>query len=270
MKTFLLLLSFIVFQNSLVAQLNDDLNYFETILYDAEIFFIDGGSFITYPLRMDESAWLGTSGGLIGTYLLIQNDDHIRYKINTEVDQFDNIFWRSIEKYGVVQYAEAVGVATYAVGLFSEHNKTRTLGRMIIQSLTYSGLSAMFIRMIAGRLRPPLTDNPNHFNGFTTNNAYQSFPSGHTTVAFALSTVLAEYFDSPWSRIGFYSIAGLSAAERLINNEHWFTDIALGAFLGIVSGFHVINEEYKRTNSSKSKLSIQPTFNGINFTYRLN
>jgi len=74
----------------------------------------------------------------------------------------------------------------------------------------------------------------------------------------------------PWSRIGFYGIAGLAATERLLNNEHWFTDVSLGALLGIAGGLHVINEENKRGKKDNSRISIQPTFNGINFRYRLN
>jgi membrane-associated phospholipid phosphatase len=252
------------------AQNTKKLNYFETILYDAEILLVDGASFYTYPLRMNESEWLLAGGIGIGTYLLIRNDDHIRKRIGTEVDRYDNNFWRVIESSGVVQYAEIAGAATYAVGLFSKNNDVRVLGRMLVQSLTYSGLTAMFIRMIAGRKRPSLTDDPTDFIGFTSNNSFQSFPSGHVTVAFAFSTVLAEYFDSPWSRIAFYGLAGLSATERLINSQHWFADVTLGALVGIAGGIHVINEESKRSNGEKSRLTIQPTFNGISFKYRLN
>ena len=270
MKLIFSILIFLFLLNHSIAQQKDKLNYLETIISDVEISLIDAGTFITYPLRMSGTEWIATAGIGAGSYYLINNDDKIRNKINTEVDQFESNFWGIFEAYGVVQYAELAGATVYGVGLFAENDEVRTLGRMIIQSLTYSGVSAMFVRMIAGRKRPPYTDDPLNFIGFTTNNSYQSFPSGHTTVAFALSTVLAEYFDSPWSRIGFYGIAGLSATERLINNEHWFSDILLGAALGVVSGIHVINEEAKRKNSKLSKLSIQPTFNGINFRYSLN
>ena len=245
-------------------------NMYQTILNDAEIFFVDAASFYTYQLRMNESDWITTAGIGFGTFLMIQNDDHLRYKIANNPAQYKNTFWDITQKYGVVQYAELAGVATYALGLFSNNNKIRTLGRMTVQSLTYSGLTAMVIRMIGGRKRPPYTDDPTNFIGFTTDNAYQSFPSGHVTVAFALSTVFAEYLDSPWSRIAFYGVASLTATERIVNTEHWFTDVAIGALLGIASGLHVINEEYSRNDNKNSRLSIIPTGNGISLQYRLN
>ena len=245
-------------------------NIFDTIAKDAEIFFEDGYSFYTYPLRMNESEWLTTAGMGIGTYFLIHNDDNLRNKFGTDVGKYQNDFWKSFEYYGVVQFAEITGAATYGVGLLVNDREIRTVGRMLVQSLTYSGLTAMFIRMIAGRKRPSVTDDPYKFIGFTSNNTYQSFPSGHVTVAFAFSTVLAEYFNTPLSRVGFYSLGTLSAIERLINSQHWFTDVALGALVGIAGGIHVINEEARRNSKSKSRLTIKPTFNGISLQYSLN
>ncbi len=65
-------------------------------------------------------------------------------------------------------------------------------------------------------------------------------------------------------------MAGLSATERILNNDHWFSDVTLGALLGIASGLHVINEEKKRGEKDDSRFSFQPTLNGISFQYRLN
>lgn len=269
MKTIAIIL-FLNFSVIIFSQQSENLNYFETILYDVEISLNDAGTFITYPIRMNTTEWISFTGVGLGTYFLVRNDDYFRDKINTKVNKYDSSFWKIFKKYGDIQYAELAGAAVYGVGLFAKDNEIRTLGRMLIQSLSYSSASTMLIKMIAGRKRPPFTDDPLNFTGFTTNNSYQSFPSGHTTVAFALSTVLAEYFDAPWSRIGFYSIAGLTAAERLINSEHWFTDVALGAALGFLGGIHVINEEAKRNNKVTSRLSIYPGLNGISLRYNLN
>lgn len=266
-RTFLLI---ILFYSSYCFSQDTPKGIFDTIINDAEIFFSDGFSFYTYPLRMSESEIILTAGVGLGTYFMLDNDDNLRLKFGVEVEKYDNNFWRLFEYYGVVEYAELAGAATYGLGLLTDNGEIRKVGRMIVQSLTYSGLTAMMIRMITGRKRPPFSDDPVNFIGFTTNNDYQSFPSGHVTVAFALSTVLAEYFDSPFSRLGFYGIATLSAVERLINSQHWFTDVTLGALLGIAGGIHVISEEYKRENKIQNKISIRPTLNGISLQISLN
>ncbi|MEE9429900.1 MAG: phosphatase PAP2 family protein [Melioribacteraceae bacterium] len=261
---------YLLFLTQLVfSQSKKEHGFFDNFISDTEIFFADGGSFITYPLGMNKTQWLVTAGIGLGTYLLVRNDDYFQERIGRRnMPKLESGVWVFAKEFGVIQYAELAGAATYTFGYLTKNDDVRVLGRMIVQSLTYSGLTAMFVRMIAGRKRPPFTNNHLEFSGFESNNSFQSFPSGHTTVAFAFSTVLAEYFDTPWTRIGFYGLAGLTATQRLLNGEHWFSDVALGTLLGIASGLHVISEEKNRTKKDKTGLTISPTFNGINFQYR--
>ncbi len=235
-----------IFSLLLIAQLTfsqskNESGYFDTFIDDAEIFFVDGASFFTYPFRMNKTQLATTAGISAGIYILIRNDSnlHSAFSMKNE-ERIENNFWKFFENYGVIKYAEIASIATYSVGYISKNDDVRVLGRMMFQSLIYSGLTTMMIRMITGRNRPTYTDNHLDFIWFTTEDNYHSFPSGHTTVAFAFSTVLAEYFDTPLSRIVFYGMAGFSAAERVINNDHWFSDVTLGALLGIASGLHVI------------------------------
>ena len=72
----------------------------------------------------------------------------------------------------------------------------RITGRLLFESISISGVSVIAVRFIAGRSRPFSEDGPWKFNGFRTDNTFQSFPSGLVTVAFALSTVFAERIDN--------------------------------------------------------------------------
>src|SRR5262249_47177001 len=62
-----------------------------------------------------------------------------------------------------------------------------------------------------------------------------SFPSGHTTVAFASATVLQRHFG--W-KVGIpaYGVATYVAASRVQMKRHYLSDVAFGAALGIVAG----------------------------------
>ena len=61
-----------------------------------------------------------------------------------------------------------------------------------------------------------------------------SFPSGHTAVAFtAAEIVRIEY--GPWFGLAAYSIGLATAFLRVYNNRHWITDTFAGAGIGILS-----------------------------------
>ena len=60
-------------------------------------------------------------------------------------------------------------------------------------------------------------------------------PSGHTTMAFALATALADDIHNTWAGVGLYTIASGVAWSRLNDNRHWLSDVAAGAVVGITS-----------------------------------
>jgi len=71
----------------------------------------------------------------------------------------------------------------------------------------------------------------------------RSFPSGHSSSAFALSVFLANLY--PRGRWGFYLIAAGCAVTRVLDARHFPTDIYAGAILGTVTARWVISLEKK-------------------------
>jgi membrane-associated phospholipid phosphatase len=125
---------------------------------------------------------------------------------------------------------------------------------------TESVLSAAFfiqvVRGALGRARPyviggtsePRDSDPYHFellHGFTSFD-YRSFPSMHAmasvAVAAALSTEMRERGTPHRAVISpvLYVGAAIPALARLYLDEHWTSDIALGAFLGAFAGQKVV------------------------------
>ncbi|MDT8309353.1 MAG: phosphatase PAP2 family protein [Bacteroidales bacterium] len=76
-----------------------------------------------------------------------------------------------------------------------------------------------------------LTKVPRPINGSSF-----SFPSGHTSVAFALAAVTSRELKTPWISTVSYALATTTALLRLANNEHWLSDVVAGAGLGIIAG----------------------------------
>jgi membrane-associated phospholipid phosphatase len=250
---------------------NDSTNipFHAKVWNDAKIFWNEGVDYFAYPLNADSKDWAIFAGITATTYGLMHADSWVKDNVGRKTTlTLNQDFWDIPTSYGIVTYANIAALSTYGVGLFSGNNEIRKVGRMLFQSLSYSGLNVMFFRTVIERTRPYYNKGQWDFKFFTTNNEFQSFPSGHTTVAFAFSTVLAEYFDTFYSRIFFYSLAATTAFARVYNNQHFLSDVFFGALIGISGGLHTVTQEKKRDgNCQTSSFQILPGYNSLNFVY---
>lgn len=65
-----------------------------------------------------------------------------------------------------------------------------------------------------------------------------SFPSGHTAVAFMSANMIHHEYGltrSPWYSIGAFSLATATGVLRVLNNKHYVQDVIMGAGVGILS-----------------------------------
>lgn len=64
-----------------------------------------------------------------------------------------------------------------------------------------------------------------------------SFPSGHTAVAFTGAHLLFKEYKhiSPWIGVGGYAIASATGVLRVMNRAHWVSDVVTAAGIGILS-----------------------------------
>ena len=98
-------------------------------------------------------------------------------------------------------------------------------------ALLATGVSSA-LKYSIGRNRPPVAGDQLSFRPFSGAN---SFPSGHTTVAFAIATALADETDDGWSDFLFYGAATGTALARVNDDRHWTSDVIVGALVGHLS-----------------------------------
>jgi undecaprenyl-diphosphatase len=105
---------------------------------------------------------------------------------------------------------------------------------LVCSAVAIPGLIAALAKGLIGRVRPRFLHGTGtlDFDPFAWKAAAESFPSGHTAVAFASAVVLSALF--PRYRIRFFVLALLVAASRIILRAHYHSDAIGGAMIGIV------------------------------------
>ena len=143
----------------------------------------------------------------------------------------------------------ALGVTMYAAGRITGDGFIASTGREVVRAVLVSGGLTAVLKGAVGRTRPFASPgdadeyNPGH--GFL-NSVRGSFPSGHTSAAFAAATVLIREMDvaHPHARpiavpllLGSASFVGLS---RVYDRQHWPSDVVVGAAIGSITGYEVV------------------------------
>ncbi|MGE5107889.1 MAG: phosphatase PAP2 family protein [Sphingobacteriales bacterium] len=186
---------------------------------------------------------------------------------------------RQVTNFGGMYEAYTLG-ALGAYGFIFKNKKMQTTTLLASQAYITGAAVESVLKTLSGRSRPYFTDStkvqaeptfygpfyktPRDQNGRRTNS---SFPSGHTTVAFAAATVYAmEYKDRPIVPILAYSAATLIGLSRITENRHWATDVLAGAALGYLSGRLVVNNYHryaklKSPKQSKNTVSFNLQYN---------
>ncbi len=151
------------------------------------------------------------------------------------------------EAWGNLRTMQYATLGLYFGGLVSGSDGIRVTGRLMGEALLLAGLPAITLQYGLGRSRPYSGKGAWDYNFFEWSNEYQSLPSGHATVAFAISTVLAKRIDRTWASVPLYAMAGLSALSLGWSNQHWPSDLLIGAALGYLAGSFVVEREEERT-----------------------
>ncbi len=104
-------------------------------------------------------------------------------------------------------------------------------------SIVASGIVTPALKRLVGRSRPWASRGAFDFHALTGN---ESFPSGHTTQAFAAASVFAAEAHPLWAKALIYGVAGGVATARLYHDAHFLSDVAAGATIGTLVGRSVV------------------------------
>ena len=111
------------------------------------------------------------------------------------------------------------------------------------------GLVTQVLKHLFGRPRPNHADFNEYFglNFFSTDSAFHSFPSGHSSTIVAV--VLIAGLLVPSLRIFFYLCGFLIAVSRVVVGAHFVTDVVAGALIAIM--FYKIFSSFVEKNKTE-------------------
>jgi len=218
-------------------------------LEDAKLYF-------TAPLRWDARDWLEFGGTLVALGVVHEFDDDVRdHFVGNSAGGLDSDDPNSAED--ALPAAVLLAGTWLLAGVTDEPAGWRELGSML-EASAFTAVSTEVLKFSLGRQRPNETTDPDGwFDGG------DSFPSMHTSLAFAIGTVLAESGDDRhrWlRRILGYGVAGATAYARLDHNQHWASDVAAGAALGFATARFTLNR--REGSAERTSFTVRPAEGG--------
>lgn len=213
-------------------------------------------SYSTAPLRWDQGDWMEFGLVAAATAAAYQYDDDVRTHFATR-SHAAKPGERPGELRDIVP-AAIVLAGTWAGAELAHNQQGKDEGWAMLEAAGLSAASSTVLKYAFARERPNDTVERNEwFKGGT------SFPSMHTSLAFAVGTVLAESGNDRyrWVRRALgYGIGGATAYLRLRSNVHWLSDTVAGAGLGIATADFVLSQEDARRR--RAHVQLWPTPDG--------
>jgi len=165
--------------------------------------------------------------------------------------------------------AYIIGGALYAVGRLGKWDRMADLGWHGTEAVLFAQGVTTVLKGAVGRGRPFLSDgtDPGDYHpgkGFSQAD-YTSFPSGHTSTAFAAAAAVTNETTRWWPRsvwiVGPLMYGGATAVglSRMYHNRHWGSDVLLGAAIGTFSGRKVVQYAHGHPNNRLDRIMLRTT-----------
>jgi len=160
-----------------------------------------------------------------------------------------------------------IGGGLYVVGRATKRPNLADLGWHGTEAvLLGTGITGL-LKGVLGRARPFVTSDtlPSDFQllGGFGNADRQSFPSGHTTTAFAAASAVTSEIQRMWPKYTWYAApvlyggATMVGLSRMYHNKHWASDVVLGAAIGTFSGLKVVRYSHAHPDNRIDKVILR-------------
>ncbi len=133
----------------------------------------------------------------------------------------------------------AAGALPVVLGLGKGRPEFAAKAMTVTHTLLLSNFIVTGMKYSVRRARPKARHNENLAKGDDA----LSFPSGHSSAAFAGATLVSLLFpqESIWTKAVAYSLASFTAYARIAGDKHFFVDVLTGSIIGSGSALLTVN-----------------------------
>ncbi|RQO78137.1 hypothetical protein DBR40_09310 [Pedobacter sp. KBW01] len=164
------------------------------------------------------------------------------FVLNSYHSPFLDLFFSLLTNFGD-------GLLSILLGIVLLITKKRKKAITLLLAYAYSSLLAQILKKIFDQPRPRLylehlkLDYTNFVTGINLHD-HHSFPSGHTTSAFAMATVLVLVHKKSKISVPCLLLATAIGYSRIYLAQHFLLDVLCGAMIGLFGALLAYNQVY--------------------------
>jgi membrane-associated phospholipid phosphatase len=210
------------------------------------------------PVRWDAQDWLKVGIGIAGVAAVSLADQSLRTQVQHMQNGSAKDAASQLRLFGGYYSYATLGLFYVGGEIFHDPPAKAVFIDGAAATLVASGIIAPALKYMVGRARPRADQGNHYFTPFSNSNA--SFPSGETTQAFAVASVIAAHYDSLWVQVSSYGVASLVGMARIYEHGHWTSDALAGALIGTAVGTAIAhyNEKRRKTDKEGTGIFITP------------
>ncbi len=213
-------------------------------------FYEDTKHVLTSPFHWKGQSLLTFATISVGTFELMLADRDFQEFVQKRRNSTTNQISKWTDRYTKRVTNLTIG-GLYLGGIVFHSQKAKETAVLCLESVALAEEITYGIKHLVGRTRPFGNKGVFHFDPLKLPppSSSLSFPSGHATCAFALTSVIAQQYHNIPLSIGLYGCATVVALGRLNNNAHFLSDVFWGGVIGFSVGRSLV--KFNKKNISE-------------------
>jgi membrane-associated phospholipid phosphatase len=212
-------------------------------------FYVDTKHVLTSPFHWKGQNLVTFTTLSVGTFELMLTDRDFQDFVQKRRNPTTNRISKWTDRYTKRVTNLTIG-GLYLGGILFHSQKAKETALLCLESVALAEGITTGIKHLVGRTRPFGNQGAFHFDPlkFPPPSSSLSFPSGHATCAFALTSVIAQQYHNIPLTIGLYGCATVVALARVNNNAHFLSDVFYGGVIGFSVGRSLVRFNKKNVS----------------------